>query len=339
MSYPLIIFGAGASFDYIHPRQASGVLEGFKPPVTDDLFRRNFNDIMNNFVEMGDLPGTVETVVTSGGNLEELLSELVLKTPQNPDRKKELVAFRFYLQKLFQEISENYGNRPPNNYNGLIGIIKDNFKEACIVNFNYDLLLEEALRIGGSIKSYVDDSIKVIKVHGSCDWVYCFKPPYEIDDKDLMEPYDFLVANPDYFDKLATKIDRDKYVMKDCIEREYKEVRNNELIYYYPAIALPLPHKDSFLCPNSHVDELEKAMQQTDRIAIIGWKAGDSKLIEMMKQHITKETPVAIVAGHQEDCNFIKDKLTDLPFVFEIERIGFSNFVGSSDCNKFFAAN
>lgn len=335
MSYPLIIFGAGASVDYIHPRQRLTTLEKFRPPITNDLFRKDFNDIINDFAEIGDLPGTVEGVVTSGGSLEELLSGLLLKTTQNPDRKRELIAFRFYLQRLFQEISANYGHRASNNYSGLIGLIKDNFKESCIVNFNYDLLLEEALGIGESIESYINGPIKVIKVHGSCDWVHCFRPSHKIGYEDLIKPYDFLVENPEYIDELAKNIDRGIYVRKKCIKREYKEVSSNDLIYYYPAIALPLSHKDSFSCPGSHIVELEEAMKQADKVMIIGWKAGDDKLIGMMKQYMTKEIPATIVAGNQDDCNFIKNKFADLSFVFELEIIEFSNFVGSPDCNKF----
>lgn len=335
MLYPLIIFGAGASHDYINPEQRVEKLEKYKPPLVNGLFNKEFRETMKLFEEMGDLPATVVGVVTSKGSLEKWLSDLVAS--QKHDWRKELISFRFYLQDLFQTISHGYGYRQTNNYRSLMGQIRHYFGEACVVNFNYDLLLEQGLKIGESIESYINGPIQVIKVHGSCDWVYKYEPPYKKDDKDITKSYQFLIKNPDFFDGLITESDKGIYVMQSCIIEEYQKIDNSKLAYYYPAVALPLSNKDKFLCPSSHIIELEKAMKRADGVVIIGWNADDSKLIEMMRKYITKETPAVVVAGHKKDYDSVKNKLADLPLVFEIRSVGFSNFVGSPDNNKFFS--
>lgn len=335
MLYPLIIFGAGASHDYINPEQRDEKLEKYKPPLVNSLFNKEFRGIMELFEEMGDLPATVVGVVTSGGSLEKWLSDLAAS--KKHDWREEIISFRFYLQDLFQTISYKYGNRQANNYRSLMGQIRHHFKEACIVNFNYDLLLEQGLKIGESIESYINNPIKVIKVHGSCDWVYKYESPYHKDDKDIIGSYEFLIKKPDFLDGLMTRKDKGIYVMRSCITERYQKIDNGRLDYYYPAIALPLFNKDKFLCPNSHIVELEEAMKRTDGVVIIGWNADDSKLIEMMKKYITKEVPAVVIAAHKKDCSSIKNKLFDLPLVFEVEKFGFSDFVGSPENLSFFS--
>ena len=46
MSYPLIILGAGASYDCVQEtRSETG--NHFRPPLTKDIFHKNFEDIIN----------------------------------------------------------------------------------------------------------------------------------------------------------------------------------------------------------------------------------------------------------------------------------------------------
>jgi len=336
MAYPLIIIGAGASHDYIHDNQEDPLVSEYKPPLADNLFNRYFNDYINEFPEMGQLPGSIINAVKNKQGLEQFLSGIEKRQSNNPDRRKELIAFRFYLQRLFKVISDKYGGNSLSNFHGLIGEIKDHFAQACIVNFNYDLLLEQALGIGESIDSYVEGQIKIIKVHGACDWIHPFRSPYRKSDKDIRKSYLYFLENTDLFYKIDSNPNKAFYVRNNLFNTNYMEKINDGTIYFlYPAILLPLPDKESFVCPEKHELELEKALKLVDRILVIGWKAQDVHLIKIMEEEIEQPVFITIVAGKKDEIKEIRNRFNGLNVIKENSCVGFSNFVGSEVCDEF----
>jgi len=198
MSYPIIILGAGASFDYIadHLQVRENKL---KPPLADGLCNpRRYEEIIKSYREVEPLIAGASAVL-GRKNLEEYLREVRDKSANNMERQKQLVAFEFYLHKLFQWISDGFGRQSANNYAELINQINDAAGEACLVTLNYDLLIEQCLDhfISEDLDSYIKGPIKLIKLHGSCDWVYWLDPrrgafsPIEIKDS-----YRYLTENP-----------------------------------------------------------------------------------------------------------------------------------------------
>ena len=332
MSYPLIILGAGASFDCV-PEIRHASKERFRPPLTKNLFDKQFEDIINKYSEVKDLASSILASLRGGDNFEKILSDIKEKSQKNPDRLKQLVDFEMYLQDLFKQISNEFGNQTGSNYGALIQEINDGFKRACIVNFNYDLLLEEILkeRITEDLNSYVNGNIKVIKVHGSCDWVY---PIYD-DFDDIKDPRKFLLENPLFTEQCrkekSQKISRKKgYVI-------FNQVRKKFL--YCPAIAIPLYGKDGFVCPKSHIDVLERSLLEVDRILIIGWAANDPHLINLIKDKIKRPIGITIVAGNKNEINDIFGKFSEPNFQRAAELVGFSNFMGSKECKTFFGTS
>ena len=329
MSYPLIILGAGASFDCV-PEIRHASKERFRPPLTKNLFDKQFEDIINKYSEVKDLASSILASLRGGDNFEKILSDIKEKSQKNPDRLKQLVDFEMYLQELFKQISNEFGNQTGSNYGALIQEINDGFKRACIVNFNYDLLLEEALKekITEDLNSYIDSTIKIIKIHGSCDWVYSI---YDLFN-DIKDPRKFLLENP-----LFTEQRRKEKTQRICRKKDYV-VSNGagKKFLYCPAIAIPLYGKDGFVCPKSHIDALEGALAQVDRILIIGWAANDQCLIDLIKDKIKRPIGITTVAGNESEINDIFGKFSESNFKRAAGFVGFSNFMGSKECKTFF---
>ena len=285
---------------------------------------------------MGQLPGSIINAVKNKQGLEQFLSEIEKRKNNNPDRRKELIAFRFYLQRLFKVISDNYGKNLLSNFHALIGVIKDHFAEACIVNFNYDLLLEQALEIGESIDSYIEGRIKIIKVHGACNWIHPHLSPYRKDDKDIKNSYHFFIEDTDRFYKINSDSNRAFYVRNNFLNTNYMETMRDGAIYFlYPAVLLPLSDKESFICPEKHKLELDKSLEFIDRILVIGWKAQDMHLINIMEEKIKRPVFITIVAGKEDEIKEIRNRFNGLNIVKESSCVGFSNFVESKICDEF----
>lgn len=334
MSYPLIILGAGASFDYVAEiREAKKAVFLGGPPLTKDIFDKRFEEIIHKYSEVKDLASSVLASLRGGESFEKILSRIKEKSQENPQRLKQLVDFELYLQDLFKQISNQHGNQTGSNYRALVQEINDGFKKACIVNFNYDLLLEEALNgeITDDLHSYINGNIKIIKVHGSCDWVY------PVDDllNDIDDPRKFLLENPLFTEgrknakeqRIYRRNDYGYTISKDGITKRFT---------YCPAIAVPLYGKDGFICPQTHVDVLDRALTEVDRILIIGWAANDQYLIDLIKDKIKRPIGVTVVAGNKNEVNDIFGKFSEAHFQRAAEYNGFSNFMSSKECKTFF---
>jgi len=153
MSYPTIILGAGASNDFIHPTNTT-LNNKVRPPLTKNLcnpryylidniityfnsnFPKTFTDSLNNIItqintHINDL--NLENQLTSIKEKSKILEQESAKT----ERMRQLITFEFYLQKLFQEISNKFAPYTNNNYRLLIDHINDYSTETCFINLNY----------------------------------------------------------------------------------------------------------------------------------------------------------------------------------------------------------
>lgn len=342
MSYPLIILGAGASCDYVHPDNISPNKKSsvWRPPLTNELFSPRFNGLINEFPELKNLTATVTADIRNGLNFEESLKNIQTKILSNKNRASELRALQFYLQKLFVLISDQYGHEPSNNYRALINEIKDKFGKVCIVNFNYDNLLEETLdgEINNHIDSYINGSIKIFKIHGGCDWVYPFDQYAELFNQ-ISDPYKALIEDPEYPDRHHKNFENIP-ILK--LGGQYQKGNGaGKKFNYYPAIAIPLLNKNEFVCPASHINLLRKELGKINKILIIGWKAGDYHLLELLKENIQPNLPLWIVVGGEngkQDMQSIRDKMKEyIAHQDAGEEVGgFSKFIRSAGCKTFF---
>ena len=334
MAYPLIILGAGASYDYIKLSQRTepiALKNKFRPPVTKNLFHPRFDRIIKGWSNISDLAASMNAdLQNQKKDFESILLNYQVKSVKNGDRKKQLIDLLFYLQNLFKNISHEYGGQPANNYRALIQEVKDGFGKACIVTFNYDLLLEEALSKPLDMDKYNSGDIKYIKAHGSCNWVYPFDDITQRSSR-IGKSRDFLIAHPEYPEKNQQNFKPEIYIGKD-----YEEGDN----FYYPAIAIPLPGKTGFICPKTHLSALEECLPEVDRILCIGWRANDSHLINLLEKYLKNNVALMVVNHSHDGAKYVFEKFANIKNVVSKSSYeGFSNFMGSDECKTFFETN
>lgn len=342
MSYPLIILGAGASHDCLENSsyEYHDDLVRYQPPLTDDLFnKQKYYNYINKYPEVSDLASDAATRVNKNFSLESYLTELQDQTSKrNLTRHRQLIALRFYLRELFYTISVKY-LREVNHYKALIQKINDNADgNACFVNFNYDLLLERNIPLitkSNDINIYITGNLKIIKIHGSCNWVY---NPYILEwgDYQVTKSYEYFVNQVKYDEisklQILTNI-KSTGADWDLTEKG----RDSQKLVYLPAMAIPIVSKQSYVCPDSHIEMLKQRLTQADRVLVIGWRGNDPFLIDLMNKNITNiNVPVVIVSRNKESGESLKNKLnTKFSNITVSNQEGFTNFMKSGECDNF----
>lgn len=338
MANPLIIFGAGASHGYSP--------YGNPPPLTDDLVDPRFldSDMIRSKKyrhEVASLLSEIAPqVVGKNKTFEDALTSIKKEMGHHSHRTDQLVGLQFYLKDYFEKISGSF--QDINHYRTLLSKISDyNGGQACLVTFNYDTLLEQSIgrERFKSMRSYIDANPCVIKLHGSHDWAHIAKKNMVIDTEfsQIKDSVDFLKSDPNYIDRVRSKPSIGNNVFhKDEIAKSGEG--NN--IFVLPAIAIPLFEKRDFLCPIQHFDALWKNIAQADRVLVIGWKAGDTNLIDAMRSYLKENTALTVVSQKIETAKEIAHKLFSEVGKFSSDYKyfggGFAEFAPSENCNKFF---
>ncbi|PYR30670.1 MAG: hypothetical protein DMF90_27130, partial [Acidobacteria bacterium] len=168
-----VIFGAGASYDSDPSNQPARTKDLNRPPLANELF----DDRPQFRAELA------KRHLGAGVAIEQVLEQLhdEAESPVNPDRERvtQLAAVRFYLQAVIDRCSTAWerGTNGVTNYATLLDDIRHFGNRApTLVTFNYDLLLEGALRrLTGwapeHIGQYIEGGpVTLLKVHGSVDW-------------------------------------------------------------------------------------------------------------------------------------------------------------------------
>lgn len=340
MSYPLIILGAGASFDS-QPNtdfHDSGTLDDWHPPLTDNLFdTKRFYEILKKYEPQVSNLATYVINKLKGRKLsfEDILADLRSnKTSVNPDIIQQLVALRFYLADLFVAVSKNY-YRTVNNYQTLIQIINGAGRKACIVTFNYDLLLEQAFftKPPTDVSEYINHDIKIIKLHGACNWYFRRR----INGWEPKTSYEFALLGAGYI--LEGSDAKYPIVIKNIESSKNLASENGgdpmTKFTYLPALALPL-HSKNYVCPEEHVDVLKSAVDGIDRVIIIGWKAGDTFLTQLLIDRLKdKKIPMAIVCGKKSKEILLDNLGVLVENIKLINQDGFSSFLNNGECENF----
>lgn len=312
MSYPIIILGAGASHDYIHPTHG-----GFssKPPLTDELVSQRNPNILKKYPAVEALFSDLAPRIKDGRSFETCLQDF--SSSGHAHRREQIKALKSYLKEFFQDVSSHYHYSPLNNYKVLGNTFRDvladgEAEKICIVSFNYDTLFEKNVALfphSGKrqieMGDYINEPIKLIKIHGSSDWSYAENVP-----------------------DLGTSVYHDSFLHERSVA-----LRS-------PAVALPLPETKTYICPESHIEELKKALQVTDKILIIGWKAGDPYLLKLMRKNISRKVLVYIVSRDKESAEGIEGRLKDCDgahrFSFKTAEGGFSTFISEDSAIREF---
>ena len=296
MSKPLIILGAGASYDMSPECENCRVT-----PLTKNLVDPEFIDenMVSWFSGAGNLLSEVIPQVRNGNkSFEEILTEI---RDENYNSsivcKKQFVALEFYLQNLFKELSNPSYSRfkdkrsirkqiqEINNHKIILNCIEYySDGKACFVSFNYDTFLEKSLdkkNMPKNMQGYTNKDIKIIKPHGSHDWIYLEKKDEYDEEMGIVSAYDKCIQYPDLLGNVQVNPQYGIYHTKELEDNPHESE-----LYQLPALAIPLVGKDRYVIPEKHITVLEKELNSVDRILIIGWRAKDPLLLETMKKNL-----------------------------------------------------
>lgn len=325
----LIIFGAGASYDYSNYARPS--------VLTDQLIGPSFinkleiSNIIKNYEEVAGIFSEITTqILNKKDTFESALQKIKDNFGEKAHRKAQFVSLEFFLKDTFDYIS-NQSNLI-NNYQALVTKIKDyNDGKAFVITFNYDSLFEKSItdQKYEDINHYLSNNIQIIKPHGSHDWAY-------ISNRDNLE-YEFMGCKDDY--------DYYKHYPNFLIQLRQQntspyhidQIKNKAGLAKFPAIAVPLTDKEEFVCPPIHTQQIKVMLSNAEKILIIGWKAGDKILVELMKHNIAKQIPVTIVTESKKSSEEVMDNLKHIDkLTFNLVNEGFSGFIANGEVDKFF---
>lgn len=303
----MVILGAGASFDSIFNHEYNGDLLKWCPPLGKDLF--SYKPLCNELLRHYPGAESFRSEISYSNDIEELFQNkyALAHGPNGANLLLQIVNVQFYLQELFSEISYKYVNFGPSNYDTLIRQAYDYYlktgEDVLFVTFNYDTLLEKSFEkiLGKPIKDirdYIRYPIKIIKPHGSCNWVKRISVGENAGPINMKGILKFLYDETNMNSVLNT-IDssNEDYVIFDSRIIEYRIDKN----FVFPQLLIPLKHKDDFILPVDHKEVLEKALGKVDDILIIGWKANEQSFHKLMQEKIySNSLKVKIVCGNDK---------------------------------------
>lgn len=344
----LVIFGAGASYDSLPSRRPlpasrdplppsvarpSDGREAWRPPLANDLFARRtqFEDVRRHYPELFSLVPTLADR-PEGVSLEDALEEIALDAERVPRYRPQLMALRYYLRRLIVAVQHSWNGgtgEVETNYQGLLGQLEVERErrvideKACLVTFNYDTLLEGALRLEGqlfqtSAQYFPSSGYRLFKPHGSVDWARPLENlPRVLQQRIEADAEHSIIA-------AATSIDATGAVGLPA------ELPRVPMI---PAIAVPLKSKSTMECPPGHVDAFAALLPRVRSILTVGWRAGERHFLEILQRNLTRRVDLMCVGAGEDDARTIASELSEFLDVASASygREGFSHFVATRE--------
>lgn len=345
----LVILGAGASHDSapdtaVDPGRRSQIPE-WRPPLAKDLFeaRTHFGATIELYSDYcAGLVVALRNAVATGRNLERLLDEVSVRAQADAFAATELMAVRYYLQNVLWFCSEHWLSltHKATNYHWLVSRLdrwaRENDECVLYVTFNYDTLLEHAVRQAQlyvtDLASYVaHPRLRIFKLHGSVNWAHQVAFPIPVD----LNERDYVIQN-------ASELEIPPEI---SIKTDWgMGIRGQE---HVPALAVPIESKGDFECPPEHVEMLERLLPEVDRLLVIGWKAAEKNFLEMLGKS-TRALEAALVACNGEYDSYHTSKrimdarqsaMSTRSFESWQNTLGFSNLVASDELEQFLGSS
>lgn len=356
----MVIFGAGASYDSAQaypPPYYSGGSQNFgvnspidkegpwRPPLAKDLFldrHHAFGGIVDKYPKLTHiLPYLREP--SNGRTVEEVLESLQEQAKESPETHRELASVRYYLCELLDEVTTQWSlaTNGVTNYRPLIREalrFNKSDEKICLVTFNYDLLLEQALYSFDFKRRTPEEHfeshpiLKLFKLHGSVNWSRTVEVGgARLASQALIEGANHLRVS-------------DKFVLANAAKEWYAAVQGS----IFPAIAIPVQTKTEqhFECPTSHREYLVEMLPRITKILIIGWQGREAHFIQMLRQKLPKLSQVMVVGRDLRDSEEVLVR-----FLVDVDRFdlnsddhrflgngGFTHFIVSREGDEFFRA-
>ncbi len=338
----MVIFGAGASWDSYERLPPPNVNE-YRLPLAKGLFDSRFGDEYRLFPKCGPL---IQRLQRPNINVESVLETFQSEANLYPHRRTQLTSVRYYLNYMLSRCQSGWTDsvtKGVTNYQTMldqIAVQRVAGEKVCLVTFNYDTLLEEAITDAldgvplNTISDYVASDYKVIKLHGSINWAHPIRnfKAQRSSSQDLISD---IIASAGALD-----VDSGSYetVSKDPFQR-------SPLRPLYPALAIPVQNKQEYECPREHRSVLEQCLPQVTKLLIIGWRANENLFLDTLdREAVPKKARIMVVSGSEKGADEVIGRMmarwgvtginTDIVPATE----GFSNFIFSSEWENFLKA-
>jgi hypothetical protein len=222
---------------------------------------------------------------SSGRSVEEELEAWQAEASGDPERKRQLFSIRYYLHDLLLKVSTEWLKQTSGvtNYVMLIDQIRRLNKgnePVCLATFNYDLLLDRALRSFNfntfPLERYFEahPTPKLFKPHGSVDWArFVDVPP------NTRLGVDQLIEHADSIEL------SEEYLIANASDPTSIHSFGRPIV---PAVAIPAQTKteDTFEWPRSHRAYLEELLPSVTKILIIGWQAKEAHFLKLLREKL-----------------------------------------------------
>lgn len=346
----MVIFGAGASYDscptyppgsHVQWGTASSHDAYFRPPLAKELFanRPLFAEILDRFpLCKGVVPRFRDPEVIKGRkSIEAGLRELNGEAHSYPRGLQELASIKCYLWQVILAVEEKWNvvTHGITNYVSLLRELyrlRKNDEPICLVTFNYDTLLEQAVehveREIRTIEDYTRSVFQVFKLHGSVNWGRYV---------DLELPLNTNVEGESTLDYIIERVSDLSFSDDFVVWRDPRQMMMpNDGRLWLPAIAIPVEKKSDFECPESMLNRLRALLPKVTKGLIIGWRGTEEHFFAMLKEHLTQACFFVLIARDQREGMQIRDhiqkELAGNPPAISPMRAGFTDFMLSGEC-------
>ena len=231
-----------------------------------------------------------------------MLQRLQDEAKDYPTRLSQLAAVRYYLQQMLCRCEQQWRHAAQGitNYKSLLDTVEQwrQFRDesVCLVTFNYDTLLEDALPAVGlgldSISSYISAHPRyvVIKLHGSVNWSREVDAP-----TDFLRQYGGHGVRNELIKRAAQLEVSSRYVQENPYSTGLCDGK-----VVFPAIAIPVEKKSQFECPSDHLEALRSRLPRVRKVLIIGWRAMEDHFLKLLSEHLQFPLEVMVV-DHSPD--------------------------------------
>lgn len=289
----LVIFGAGASYDSVPSYGVREVVDQ-RIPLTNGLFSLRFRDLIKRFDPM--LPIVPYLQVLEGAtSVEQKLEELQEQSATYPERQRQLLAVRYYVQTAVWTVDVRWHKLAAGvtNYrtllDELVRVVRPN-DPIPLVTFNYDRMLDWTLSEIGQrmvdLDDYTQHRVKLFKMHGSVNWGRRVQSPG-------------LLATHQPFETMRRVLDNaEQLVLSNWYEliADQAPIHSVRGVAGVPALAIPLQRKQEFQLPERHHSELTRLLPMVTKILVIGWRATDAPFLELLSRGLANPVEILVVS-------------------------------------------
>jgi len=366
----MVVFGAGASYDSSPTYTPGGAVpppglgelgphdDYYRPPLAKDLFsnRPLFISALEQFPECKTIVHRLRDPAITDGHesIEARLQEIEQEAKTYFRGRQELAAVRCYLQCAVWDCELRWRGvtQRITNYLALlreIDRLRGDNEPVCLVTFNYDTLLEDALEILGHrirrMEDYTDGGspFRVFKLHGSVNWAQRaeIQLPPNISLNDSVSILRYQIANVEaarISDNFALVDPRSPGVAQvfpriPVGDRFFTSDAKPGIVPAFPAIAIPVERKTTFQCPRHMIKELAVALPGITKVVLIGWRATEEHFLKLLKQHLRPGISISVVSGDKEEAERVRVRINRALFPTRpdstAEPAGFTDFIRS----------